>query len=277
MSTASEKQDFNHNHDNKHDDGSELTRHACKRKAPAYDHDEPVGSKPRRREEQEASAGSGDERVGERAVPEKEVPTEEPKTKSSQDELAASAEAAQMNAMDDEDVQWTVDNLGMMIIETINVIVVHTSGQQLKARRAHVTAFQEHAPTPTEERIYKVEVAVQGWHASAGPKDPECTRKSGGVVLQRRQPLRPMPMRIETENFRDAVKSGRLMGCVIDVDGASIIIIVLYGWSGGHHNVEAAARADDLLSIARMELSKQPIGLKMMVGGINGKPVSFQH
>ena len=72
-------------------------------------------------------------------------------------------------AAEDEDIDWTVDNvLGHLVVETINATAVHTNGQKLKERRAHVTAFQEHAMTTAEEATYKVEAAKYAWNASTG-------------------------------------------------------------------------------------------------------------
>ena len=91
-----------------------------------------------------------------------------------------------------EEVQWiTMNAEGHLIVETINVTAMRTNGQQVMKRKAHITAVQEHSMTEAESKKYVAEASKVGLHALMGPKDPEHTRKSGGVGIQCRKPFRP--------------------------------------------------------------------------------------
>ena len=66
-----------------------------------------------------------------------------------------------------------------------------------------------------------------------------------------------------------------MAGYNLDISNATITVVVIYGWSGGHQKEAAAARTNDLLAIARQELSMQPPGLQMIMGDINGESEDF--
>ena len=108
-----------------------------------------------------------------------------------------------------------------------------------------------------------------------GPTDPEHGRKSGGVGINCRTPLRPIVMQPITDDFRDAMKTGRCMAYILDITGANVTIVNLYGWSGAHQNQIAAARTDDLLAFGRNELAVQPRGHQLICGDLNGETEDF--
>ena len=86
-----------------------------------------------------------------------------------------------------------------------------------------------------------------------------------------RAPLRPIPLEPHTDDFRDAMQTGRCMAYNVDITGSNITIVCIYGWTGGHQDTEAVARTDDLFAIIRAELVLQPLGHKMIIGDISGE------
>ena len=50
-----------------------------------------------------------------------------------------------------------------------------------------------------------------GWDATLGPLDPELGRKTAGVGFISQQGMMPLPIKAETKDYDDAVKTGRLL------------------------------------------------------------------
>ena len=97
-----------------------------------------------------------------------------------------------------------------MIVESINATSFATNLEQIRERRAHIIAFQEHAMTEEQTHTVMLSLAIDGWNMHAGPRDPEHTRKTGGVGMQCMKPLRPMMMQPISDDFKDAYKTGRV-------------------------------------------------------------------
>ena len=152
---------------------------------------------------------------------------------------------------------------------------MRTNGHTTMERVAHFTAFQEHAMEAKETQVFKGMLAKRNINMQAGPPDPEHAKKSGGVGLMAHSPLRPIIMQPLTDDFKDALKIGRMAAYELEISDTTITIIVIYGWSGCHQNETAAARTNDLFVIAKHELDMQPPGLHMIMGDINGEPEDF--
>ena len=175
-----------------------------------------------------------------------------------------------------EEESWTIHNTdGCMIGETINITSMRTNGHTTMERKTHFTAFQEHGMEPHETIIFKGALGERVINMLAGPRDPEHAKKSGGVGMMAQSPLRPIGMQPTTEDFKDAIKTGRMAAYHLDIANATITVVLIYGGSGGHQNEVAATRTNDLFLIARQELSMQPIGLHMIMGHINGEVEDF--
>jgi hypothetical protein len=166
---------------------------------------------------------------------------------------------------------WSFENeKGFVIVESINATSFATNLEQMRERRAHITAFQEHAMTDEQIHSVMLSLAMDGWNMLAGPRDPEHARRSGGVGIQCMKPLRPMKMQPISDDFKDAYKSGRAAAWWVDIGGVNVLFVVIYGWTGGLKGNEAAGRTDDLFGIIRNELFLQPKALTIMTGDING-------
>lgn len=265
---------------------TEITSRVCKRKALEEHQDEPAARSAKliaakvsdtdsarssqsdqavSKEELDAEAMSFEEYAeGAKDVPLDEERRNECYGEQKQDELS------------EEEMQWTCDNdIGMIILETISIIVVHTKDVQTKERRAHITCFQEHSMNGVETRAAQADFSNAGLNMLAGPMDPEHGRKSGGVGVHCRSPLRSIPLQPITGDFKDAMKTGRCMAYMPDIASASVTVVCIYGWSGGHQNPIAAARTDDLIPVVRNELSVQHKGHQLICGDINGEPEDF--
>ena len=65
------------------------------------------------------------------------------------------------------------------------------------------------------------------------------------------------------------------MAYVLDITGANIIVVCMYGWSGAHQHAPSVARTDDLFAIVRAELATHPMSHQLIAGDINGEPEDF--
>ena len=110
----------------------------------------------------------------------------------------------------------------------------------------------------------------------AGPPDPEHAKKSSGVGMLSHGPLRPIALQAITDDFKDAIQTGRMAAYILDVANATLLVVAIYGWSGGHQNEQAAVRTNDLFIIAKQELNLQTPGLHVIMGGVNGEIEDFQ-
>lgn len=162
-----------------------------------------------------------------------------------------------------------------IIGETINITSMKTNGQATMMRKTHFLAFQEHVTDKQESQRIKGAMAKIGIRMLAGPADPEHAKKSGEVGMLSHSPLRPIAMKAITDDFEDAMKSGRLAAYILGIANATILVMVIYGLSGGHQNEEATARTNDLFIMARQEMSLQAFGLQMLMGDINGEAEDF--
>ena len=80
----------------------------------------------------------------------------------------------------------------------------------------------------------------------------------------------PLPIKAETKDYDDAVKTGRLLIQQWELQCSMIQVANAYGWTGSIKGSKAADRTNDLLTIASNELELQEPGPKMMVGDFNG-------
>ena len=72
-----------------------------------------------------------------------------------------------------------------------------------------------------------------------------------------------------TEDYKDAVKTGRLLIICMDVEGTTLACATIYGWTGGVKGSLEAERTDDLIAIVREQFSRMKPGPKMIAGDLN--------
>ena len=83
--------------------------------------------------------------------------------------------------MDAIEQEWRFDNdKDLVIVESINATSFATNLEQIRGRKAHITAFQEHAMSDEQIHAIKLSLGTDGWNMQAGPRDPEHARKTGG-------------------------------------------------------------------------------------------------
>ena len=61
----------------------------------------------------------------------------------------------------------------------------------------------------------------------------------------------------------------------VDLNGTTLAIVVIYGWTGGRKSSAEAARTDDILTIVQMQFETMPAGPKLIAGDLNGSVEAF--
>ena len=79
-----------------------------------------------------------------------------------------------------------------------------------------------------------------------------------------------MPLKAETKDYEDAVKTGRLLTHQWELQDAVLHVGNVYGWTGGIKGSKAADRTNDLLAIIANEFDSQESGPNMIVEDLNG-------
>ena len=82
----------------------------------------------------------------------------------------------------------------------------------------------------------------------------------------------PYPIPKPTDDYRDALATGRCCIYCLDLEHSTIIIANIYGWTGAIKGNNAASRTDDLLTIVINQFSMLPPGPKMIAGDLDGPP-----
>ena len=83
----------------------------------------------------------------------------------------------------------------------------------------------------------------------------------------------PIPNPIK--DYQDAVATGRCAIYYMDMGGATLTIVVTYGWVGAKRGSPDAARTDDVLTIIQMQVEALPPGPKLIAGDLDGRPEVF--
>ena len=91
-----------------------------------------------------------------------------------------------------------------------------------------------------------------------GPLEPETGKQSAGVGIVALEGLAPYPVTNPTQDYHDAVASGRCAIYNIDCQGATLTIAVIYGWAGAKVGSINASRTDDLLAICLAQPNAMP-------------------
>ena len=74
-----------------------------------------------------------------------------------------------------------------------------------------------------------------------------------------------------SEDYKDAVETGRCKIVCVDIGGQTLACANVYGWSGGISGSKEAGRTDDLLVIIRMQFKSMPPGPKLICGDLNAQ------
>ena len=132
-------------------------------------------------------------------------------------------------------------------------------------------AVQEHSVDGKDAADFKQLAKNEGWETTLGPVDPEFGRKSAGVGFCSKKGMIQLPIKAVTDDYDDAVKTGRLMIQQWELEESTLQIGNGYGWTGGVKGSKAADRTNDLVVIAVNEFDLQEPGPKMLVGDFNGE------
>jgi len=121
----------------------------------------------------------------------------------------------------------------------------------------------------------KGEAAKVGKTFDAGPRDPEQIRVAAGVAALGTKDMKMYHLTKQNEDYKDAVATGRCRINCCDIDGCTLAVANIYGWTGGQPGTIEAERTDDLLAIVRKQFSEMPAGPKAIVGDLNGPVKAF--
>ena len=78
------------------------------------------------------------------------------------------------------------------------------------------------------------------------PLDPETGKQNAGVGLSTPESITPYPIPNPTVEYQKATETGRIGIYCIDLDHTTLVIAVIYGWTGAQKGTATAARTDDL-------------------------------
>lgn len=106
---------------------------------------------------------------------------------------------------------WTFDNSDdYLLIDTINITSIATSGGVLVERKSHCKFFQEHSASQSTLNEWRNKVREKNCTILAGPTDPETTHV-GGVGAICHEAIKMIPYVPSGTEYDDAFKLGRLM------------------------------------------------------------------
>ena len=120
-------------------------------------------------------------------------------------------------------------------------------------------------------RCTKATMRAVGWHMDAGPCSPSSDSNFAGVGVITIDPLKPITFEPKSDDFADAVHTGRLKANWIDIMGTNILFVNAYCWSGGSTNDECAQKTDDLMFIIKTELDLWPEELYIVATDLNAR------
>ena len=117
--------------------------------------------------------------------------------------------------------------------ETINTTSARTNQKTLLEREAHITAMQQDALTPAQIKMLQIAAAKDGKRFEGGPLGPEHGRTSAGEGILSLEGLTLYPIPKPSDNYHDADATGRRSIYCMDLGSTTLVIAVLYGWTGG--------------------------------------------
>lgn len=193
-----------------------------------------------------------------------------------EERCSQAAAAAARRRVQPGDEMWQPKDDGIrLVIDSINVTALSTNAVSLLAREAHVLGIQEHLASAAVQPRFRAEAKDEGWDLDLGPIDPEHAKPSAGVGLAVRKPMNAIPIAGSAKDYNDAYETGRLAIYQLDVQGRTLLIAVIYGWTGACAGNGAAERSEDLMHILANELRAQPVGPQLIMGDFNGELEDF--
>ena len=163
-----------------------------------------------------------------------------------------------------------------MTIETANVTSADNHRYKILARKVNMQFNQETCLTEAQKSTLVNEARKKGKSFIGGPLDPEQTGKpSAGVGMVADQALGVYPLTKPTQHYLDAVKTGRIQIVCCDINGQTLVVANIYGWTGGRPGTPEAERTDDLICICKVQFESMAPGPKAICGDFNGPIEAF--
>lgn len=103
-------------------------------------------------------------------------------------------------------------------------------------------------------------------HAKPGPPELGHGRKTGGVGVQTRIPIRAILISKGSKDYQDAYEPGRTASCSMDLAAVTVYIGVICGWIGA----VKGSNACDRICVTARDMNGLLDGPKLLVGDVNG-------
>ena len=129
--------------------------------------------------------------------------------------------------------------------------------------------MQETCVSEKQQLAFEREAAAYGKKAICSPLDPEHIKASAGVAALAVKGIEMYPATKVTDDYRDALATGRCNIFCFDIGGQTLVCANIYGWTGGSKGSKEAERTDDIISIVRMQFRQMPPGPKLICGDLN--------
>ena len=140
-----------------------------------------------------------------------------------------------------------------------------------EGERASIIAIQEHSVGGLAAIRANADAAKHGRERNVGPTDPEhVARKSGGVGLLTKLPVRSVEVQGRTAAYKDAEACGRLKLYELDLAATCMVLAVVYVWIGAMQGNEASERTEDLVAVLCDELAMHKDAPTLITGDLNG-------
>ena len=122
--------------------------------------------------------------------------------------------------------------------------------------------MQEHSASYAVIAGWKHDMKKRGWQLEASPGG-----KGAGVAAMARSPLKLVPHITANQDYRKFHGIGRLAIYVAEIAGQEVMIANVYGYTGGHTDLEAAQGTDEIIAVVIEETEKKVKRIPIMIVG----------
>ena len=124
----------------------------------------------------------------------------------------------------------------------------------------HISLYQECSVADADTPKVKSSLDSKGYRSDFSCSCPESNKPVAGVATIARQPSHVSPITPVTDDFRNALLTGRILICLYSCEGRALFYVVnVYGWTNGHKCPTQASRTCALIQAAVGELQHHPV------------------
>ena len=152
-----------------------------------------------------------------------------------------------------QDCEEHAEDIGEeLIVWSINVTSLNTTKEILAETDAHIVLIQEHSCTNAQLAKCKKELRKSGWNLHASPTTQGA--KGSGVACMVKMPIIAVPWRATSQAFKELHNIGRCGIYECEVGGDKIVLVNVYGATGGHQDTDAAQKTDYIMAAVQEEM-----------------------